>query len=229
MTRLILATGLAAALMGIGAPAAGLAARAASTASPPPPSLNGELFNNRTYDNNSDVHCSSFTNGQFGYVVSGIAQGPYAGPYIETGRATITNGTVTAFTASFTITSPLGTVTGSKTFDITAPSTPAGYTGLCITGNQGSVAGVPTKYQATIQTGTGRYADAGTSLVNQASGYTSPDEQPGAFLSESYTSTQPSAMLMVPTSKDQCKDDGYRNYPQFRNQGECVSYVEHHR
>lgn len=31
-----------------------------------------------------------------------------------------------------------------------------------------------------------------------------------------------------PTSKDDCKNGGWRNYKGFRNQGGCVSYVEHH-
>ncbi len=31
---------------------------------------------------------------------------------------------------------------------------------------------------------------------------------------------------LVPTSKEQCKDDGWRNYPQFQNQGECVAFVK---
>ncbi len=31
----------------------------------------------------------------------------------------------------------------------------------------------------------------------------------------------------VPTSKDQCKDDRWRNFPQFKNQGQCVAFVEH--
>jgi hypothetical protein len=30
----------------------------------------------------------------------------------------------------------------------------------------------------------------------------------------------------VPTSKDQCKNGGWRNFPQFKNQGDCVSFVE---
>ena len=28
-----------------------------------------------------------------------------------------------------------------------------------------------------------------------------------------------------PTSKDQCKNGGWRNFPGFKNQGDCVSYV----
>ena len=33
-----------------------------------------------------------------------------------------------------------------------------------------------------------------------------------------------------PTNKDQCKGDGWKafNNPSFKNQGDCVSYVEHH-
>jgi 6-phosphogluconolactonase len=30
----------------------------------------------------------------------------------------------------------------------------------------------------------------------------------------------------VPTSKAQCKSGGWRNFPQFKNQGDCVSFVE---
>jgi hypothetical protein len=31
--------------------------------------------------------------------------------------------------------------------------------------------------------------------------------------------------LALPTSKEQCKKDGWRDYPQFKNEGECVSFV----
>jgi hypothetical protein len=30
----------------------------------------------------------------------------------------------------------------------------------------------------------------------------------------------------MPSSKDQCKNGGWRNFPQFKNQGDCVSFVE---
>ncbi len=33
---------------------------------------------------------------------------------------------------------------------------------------------------------------------------------------------------VLPTSKDQCKKGGWRNYPQFKNQGDCVSFVATH-
>ena len=31
----------------------------------------------------------------------------------------------------------------------------------------------------------------------------------------------------VPTSKDQCKNGGWRNFPQFKNQGQCIAFVNH--
>ena len=31
----------------------------------------------------------------------------------------------------------------------------------------------------------------------------------------------------LPTTKDQCKNGGWRNYPQFTNQGQCVAFVNH--
>ncbi len=31
----------------------------------------------------------------------------------------------------------------------------------------------------------------------------------------------------APTSKDQCKNGGWRNYPQFTNQGQCIALVNH--
>jgi hypothetical protein len=40
----------------------------------------------------------------------------------------------------------------------------------------------------------------------------------------------PPTTVPPPTSKDQCKHDGWKTFtdPKFKNQGECVSYVEHH-
>jgi DNA-binding beta-propeller fold protein YncE len=31
----------------------------------------------------------------------------------------------------------------------------------------------------------------------------------------------------VPTSKEQCKNGGWRDFPQFRNQGQCIAFVNH--
>jgi hypothetical protein len=29
------------------------------------------------------------------------------------------------------------------------------------------------------------------------------------------------------TSKDQCRDGGWRNFPPFKNQGQCIAFVNH--
>jgi hypothetical protein len=31
----------------------------------------------------------------------------------------------------------------------------------------------------------------------------------------------------LPTSKEQCKKGGWRNFPQFKNQGQCIAFVNH--
>ena len=33
----------------------------------------------------------------------------------------------------------------------------------------------------------------------------------------------------VPTSKEHCKNGGWRNFPQFKNQGQCIAFVNHDR
>ena len=33
------------------------------------------------------------------------------------------------------------------------------------------------------------------------------------------------APVRLPTTKDQCKRGGWRQFPQFRNQGDCVAFV----
>jgi hypothetical protein len=49
------------------------------------------------------------------------------------------------------------------------------------------------------------------------------DRGAGPFLSGDVTVVDAPAL---PTSKDQCKNGGWRNFGVFKNQGDCVSYVE---
>jgi hypothetical protein len=44
-------------------------------------------------------------------------------------------------------------------------------------------------------------------------------------LTESFTSSLAEPVLIVPTSKRQCKKRGWRDYPQFKNQGSCVRFI----
>jgi hypothetical protein len=50
-----------------------------------------------------------------------------------------------------------------------------------------------------------------------------------ATLTESFTSSLTAPVLVAPTSKDQCKNDGWKAFPQFQNQGQCVSSVQSQR
>jgi len=56
-----------------------------------------------------------------------------------------------------------------------------------------------------------------------------PDGVPFSF-SESGTINTGDVVVIdapsLPTSKDQCKNGGWRNFPGFKNQGDCVNFVE---
>ena len=49
------------------------------------------------------------------------------------------------------------------------------------------------------------------------------DGGPQDFAFKTYVTT------LAPTAKSQCKKGGWRSYPQFKNQGRCVSFVQHQR
>ena len=152
----------------------------------------------------------------YSYSVSGTATGPYPGTFTETGSGTAGGlggpGPAT-LSASFTIHSGNFLITGTKT----------GGSGTgCVGENGDSSADVSgLSYQATIHTSTGNYADQGTS---NAVVLTSPSA--GTDLAEDFTSSLAAPVLIAPTNKDQCKNNGWKAFPQFKNQGQCVSFVE---
>ena len=179
------------------------------------------------------------------FAVSGTATGPYPGTYTETGTITWgpqTNGggtgSITSFQAQFTITSPNGTVTGSKTLE----SNPTSGVAICI--NQGGQVslGDSVNYTATISTLTGDAIDEGTAYASfNLCRDETPDPQTcgtigsgriysAVFESQDFTVLPPPPAPAAPTSADQCKKGGWKNYPTlgFKNQGDCVSYVATH-
>lgn len=137
------------------------------------------------------------------YTVSGNATGPYPGTVTESGAWG------QALNATFTITSGTTTITGSK-IGGTAPS---GCGAL-------AVAHLTGPYTVTIQTPNGNFHDEGTSVVQV--------QRIGSATThvENFTSSLAQPVLIAPTNKDQCKNDGWKNFPQFKNQGQCVSFVE---
>src|SRR2546425_2374637 len=109
--------------------------------SPAPPSLAGEEFLT-TAGSVTSANCNPTGTSTFTYTASGVATGPYPGPFSESGSVALGpqfrtiggftgfQGFVTGFSAVFTINSPLGQVSGVKTL-------PPG--GIALTGECGTL------------------------------------------------------------------------------------------
>jgi hypothetical protein len=201
---------------------AGAALAPVASAQTAQPTLSGESFSLSTPPTGSFT-CTSAT-GPFSFTVSGTATGPYPGTFTETGSGTLTSAdgfgdyTLSGLAITFTISSAAGDVTGTETLPV-----PVTNGGMCYTDPADfTFRFVSTGYQATIAASGGEYSDQGNALPN----YFESQGSVGAF-TDQFTSSQSQATLTAPTSKDQCKDDGWQNYPQFPNQGQCVAYVEH--
>ena len=168
--------------------------------------LTGETLSGSSSQGNTWSCAPSFS-------VSGTATAPYPGTFSESGSWNQSFD----LNASFTIASGTTTITGSKgpTFSGSAfcQFAPPG-TGLA----RADVSQVA--YTATIHTPSGNFHDEGTSSLTGV-----VTEAGSATLQESFTSSLTEPVLIVPTRKSQCKNGGWRNYPQFKNQGRCVRFV----
>lgn len=137
-----------------------------------PPTLSGEEFFGTPPINltgNCDVNGTS----TLSFSVSGVAAGPYPGTFTEVGTATVgpqtvdlvggnALGTLLTFDAVFTIHSPVGDVTGTKT--LTAID-PAGSVGTCATLFDAEIRFLvarSVRYEAEISTSGGEFADRGS-------------------------------------------------------------------
>jgi hypothetical protein len=80
-------------------------------------------------------------------------------------------------------------------------------------------------YQAIIYlTSGGAFSDSGTATTFVYCGIgCSPSGYVG-FMSETFDVSN-GVQALAPTSTDQCKDGSWQGYAQFKNQGDCVSYV----
>ena len=56
------------------------------------------------------------------------------------------------------------------------------------------------------------------------------NSEPGVFTVEDHilplSAVQSLEVDCLPTDKDQCKNGGWRNYPGFKNQGQCIAFVQ---
>jgi hypothetical protein len=222
----------------------------------------------------TNYQCNPAGTSSASFSAAGTATGPYPGTFTETGTVTWgpvqglpNTNNVTSFQAQFTISSPNGTVTGTKSLVTNPPPSTAGA--VCFP-DEGKVAILESAltYQASISSPAGNGTDQGTTHVqfgmcpdpqscgtiggiagnafredfvlsqplpaaqcsdgidNDGDGFVDYPADPGCT-SASDTTESPDP---VPTSTEQCKKNGWRNYPtlKFKTQGDCESYVKTH-
>jgi hypothetical protein len=174
-------------------------------------------------------NCNPTGTSSFSYRSTGIATGPYPGTYVEEGTVTIgpqifpgtpDTGVVTGWTASYTITSATGNVTGTKTLTPPPPGATGTDAGSCTsTGVEQrsaatGVANQPLAYTATITIATGeQFSDHGLSNASVNSFPTIP-----AFdnFFEDYTSLQATATPL-------CNEDDQAQQNQGGNGQGCAN------
>lgn len=206
--------------------------------------LQGEQFTNSSYAFDLTSFSCDAAGGTVSFAASGDATGPYAGTYeavvtFTSGPLDAPNGDqgyrygqLTSAVETFTITSGSSIITGSKTlaqpggeficrtypaaectgleFSVTTPQD-----GMAYTAAGGGVAdyGTATTAAAAGGGGEGNAVDCAGSL------YTFN----GVF-SQEFVSLAPKA----PATAADCKEGGYAAFGDtFKNQGECVAFVEH--
>ena len=170
-----------------------------------PPTLTGESFAQGA--GVADVPCAA-RGGSATLSFSGPATGPYTGTYTERLTVTYDPTGVATEKATFRIDAGDTTVTGTK--DLTAAAYCLGELGKDYTSTFNGT------YSATIVGPSGAFHDEGTT-----NGFFSTP----FGIHEDFVSTLAEPISLGPTSKDQCKHDGWQAYGTFKSQGDCVSYV----
>lgn len=117
-----------------------------------------------------DGTCNPLGTSTFTFTVTGVAVGPFPGTFVETGTFTIgpVGFPIESFEATFTITSPAGTVSGTKTLT-GATSIGSGVCGaFAFGGTEAEAVDLQTgvRYSAQITTPGGTATDSGNSVVN---------------------------------------------------------------
>jgi hypothetical protein len=205
-----------------------LAAAGVAVAQPAPPStLTGESFHQDTPTITS-VDCNESANYTYSYFATGTATGPYPGTFTETGTLIFNR-----LEASFTIDSAAGQVTGTKTANVgvsCAGGPPCSGAEACsdegasYNTDPSGFSGTD-RYEATIRTASGAFADNG--LFTAVFYRSDPPPSPLNGFNSDFLSALASPVPLGPTTKDQCKNGGWRDFPEFKNQGQCIAFVDH--
>ena len=169
--------------------------------------------------------------------------GPYhPGTFREEGTVTIRRdaqgGVLMALQARFTIESSAGRVEGEKWVDRAVPAT-ATENAACgpypyadFVGSSFVAITTQLRYEARITTAAGTFLDRGyadLALSARSGCRRSPQgDEYGCNFHYSFRETFRSDGIApgpVPTDEAQCKNDGYKTFGVFKNQGDCVSFV----
>lgn len=186
------------------------------------------------------------------HIENGAAIGQYPGTFDEDGTITIgpqTNpGSVSVsglaqgdavVEATFTIDSPAGQVTGTKRtpLEFTGPFAGWNSQGVCaelsgeiegrpFVGHEWIVEGA-VSYEAVITTEAGQFRDSGVATITLIRGNnvgTPPIVSDVSGFFENFLSSG-GVTPLLPTSKQQCDDGSFEEFPGFKNRGDCVSFV----
>src|SRR5437588_2510250 len=153
--------------------------------------------------------------------VSGTALAPYPGSFTETASTALAGGAVTALHAEFTIDSPstATTITGTKDLILGG--------GECVFPGPFSQFEADSRvtYQAILHGTQGSFADSGTGFFSVRADFGAPDSGAATVPISFFDETFDTSNGVVPADKTACKNGGYRDFPQFKNQGACVSFV----
>lgn len=183
----------------------------------------------------------------YSFTVTGLATGAYPGTFTEEvtysfdsslpidnsdPNSSISYGVLVSYDATFTVTSGATTVTGEKHLVPELATT----TAYCAEGpslagrtQQVSASGA-LRYQAVINGPEGRYRATGTSGVSYGIQHP-PIQEPGSriafgYFFENFSSAGNPLEPLLPSSKEECKSGGYEKYGIFKNQGDCVAFVQ---
>jgi hypothetical protein len=162
-----------------------------------------------------------------------VASGTNPGFYFELGTVTIVNGVITAWDVGWgidTVINGENYVSGRKHLNAAGTSSFS-----CASGSATGSLNATLDYSATYQPFTPRPpgtpetgSDSGLATASLNFTTTSAGDPAGAgWSSGTFSEIFLSTLTRAPTKKDECKYDGYAIFPMFKNQGECIAFVNH--